>query len=144
MKSTLEGVRSLAVSVNKSCTSVQRRVILILGVRVTVLIATSQQSQEISREHNENCHIFLLIHTGNVNIGVDNVPQDTLDETSKARKDILSTNEMINANFLVELQETISTLRREATRSVEIATEYSEKYNKHNGTHYDVKPTVQL
>ena len=75
---------------------------------------------------------------------MDNVPQDTLDETSKARKDILSTNEMINANFLVELQETISTLRREATRSVEIAKEYSEKYNKHNGTHYDVKPTVQL
>ena len=62
------------------------------------------EREVISREHSEKCYKFPLTHTNNVNIKVHNVPQDMLNKSSKAQKEILSANEMLNANIgLVEV-----------------------------------------
>ena len=65
----------------------------------------------ISREHKEKCQKFPLKCTNNINIGVDNVPQGKLGKTNKSEKEI-------NSDMLGKLQETIYTLRREATQSI--------------------------
>ena len=99
------------------------------------------EREVISREHKEKCHKFPLTRTNNINIGVDNVP-DKLHKANKYQKEVSFLNEVLNSNVLVELQDEIFAMRREATQSVDgIAKEQFEKIK--NKITYKVEPTVQ-
>ena len=89
------------------------------------------EREVISRDHKGKCYKIPLVSTNTTNTGVENVLPDKL---NKAQKDILPVNKMLTSNMLVELQETVSTMRREAAQSVQIAKEHSEKDDKQNST----------
>ena len=91
------------------------------------------EREVISREHKGKCYKIPLTSTNTTNTGVENVLPDKL---NKAQKDILPVNKMLTSNTLVELQETVSTMRREAAQSVQIAKEYSEKMINKTGLQY--------
>ena len=89
------------------------------------------EREVICGEHKEKCHKFPL--TSPNNIGVDNILCDKFDNINELQNKTFSKiNEMFDPKILIELQNSINIVREEATQSLQIAKECSEKIDKQN------------
>ena len=86
------------------------------------------EREVISSEHKERCHKFPL--TCPNNIGVDNVPCDKFDKANNEINELQdeNVNDVLVSSILIEQQNNM--VREEATQSLQIARECSDKINK--------------